>query len=248
MACATPRTLPSSPPAAARSDDREIGRLSTAATGTSNSWTIRASTSPRAVTSSSCTVASPDSTGALRFKRIGVPGATGIARGEHKPGSAGAPESALASDSAGYKWPPVPPPARRIRTSRSSFTRFGGNSRPRPTARNAGQEADAEQTDYERRAAVTDEGQRHAGHRPRRRRHADVDKSLKHERRGDAHRQIKPESIVGVRRYANAAVGEREKEQQHRCGTHESELLSDDRIDEVGVRFGQIPELLAALT
>src|SRR5215472_1983902 len=96
--CATPRTLPNNPAAAARSDERDNGLLSTATTGTSNSLAMRSPTSVRSVTRSS---SGPASAGASSDRRIGVPGATGIARGEQSPGSAGAPESALASDSAG---------------------------------------------------------------------------------------------------------------------------------------------------
>src|SRR5438309_9681204 len=79
-------------------------------------------------------------------------------------------DSACATAIAGNKCPPVPPP--------EINTRMPYPSHLLALSRNVHQYADREQRDRQRRATITDEGQRNAGGRQRDRDRRDVDERL----------------------------------------------------------------------
>ena len=100
----------------------------------------------------------------------------------------------------------------------------------------------------ERRAARRDERQGLA----RRREHADgapdVQERLEHEHDGDRTREHGAEVVTRSTGDAHARPQQHEERCDHDKRTDEAELLADDRIDEVGLRFGQVQVLLTRVS
>src|SRR5689334_5208515 len=132
-------------------------------------------------------------------------------------------------------WPPVPPPA----ISRRMDDSLAG-ARPAldGLARDRQQDADGGEAHDERRAAGADERQRDAGDRQQRNDDADVDERLQTEPGGDAGREQRAERVRRPERGPDAGDGQDAEQGDDDEGSHEPELLADDREDEVvpGVR------------
>src|SRR6266513_900385 len=149
--------------------------------------------------------------------------------------------SARATASAGNRCPPVPPPAIKRRIFPLSRVRVGPC---RALAGDAQQHADRSQRAGQRRASVTEERQRHAGHRERVGDGGHVEQRLEGDPGGDRGGERDAERVRRPHRSAVSAPGEEEKSEHHESGADEARLLADDREDEVGVGFGQPAVLL----
>ena len=150
-------------------------------------------------------------------------------------------------------WPAGP--RRRRRRCRTSWPRArrraagprrtGGRSARSPHVLPAGAVGDHEQQREQdevrddRRAAVGDEGQRHAGQRDELRDAADDDEDLQAEDRRQPRRQQLGERVPGQRRGLEAALDDEEVDADDGGRADEPELVDDDRVDEVRLRGGQ---------
>src|SRR5216683_260963 len=145
--------------------------------------------------------------------------------------------NARATASAGYRCPPVPPPA--IKSLICPPER-----RSCATSGDAEQDADRRQGGRQRRSAIAEERQRHprdgqgVGHR----RH--VQQRFKGDPRRDRGREPDAKTIRGAQRGPVAPQSEEEKADHHERGADEAGLLADDRKDEVRVRLRQPAVLL----
>src|SRR5579872_3303014 len=109
--------------------------------------------------------------------------------------------NARATASAGNRWPPVPPPVIK------SLIRLTivPQRRPRPAARDAQQHSDAGEGGGQRRAAIAEERQRHAGDRKGVGHGRHVEQGLEGDPRRDRGRQRHAESIGRAQRGPVAA-------------------------------------------
>ena len=109
------------------------------------------------------------------------------------------------------------------------------------------QDADAGQGDEDRRSARRDERERDALGGDEAQDHADVEEGLKQNGSGDAEGENAGEGILGAKGHAEAANGEHDEQGHDDDGADEAEFLADVGEDEVGLRFGEVKELLHAL-
>src|SRR5439155_6427753 len=147
----------------------------------------------------------------------------------------------------GYTCPAVPPPAITIRMRPSPLPfhrRVAWIDGRRSSDRY--QRAHRDQRHDQRRSSERHERQRDAGDRKHARGASEVDERLCPQPRRDARGE---ESAEGVRRAdgdAHARVDEDAEERQHDQLAEETELLAEDREDEVGVCVRHVQPLLSA--
>ena len=72
---------------------------------------------------------------------------------------------------------------------------------------------------------------------------ADVDQRLTGQPRHESHRQHAAEALGRAHRGPDAEPHEGAQQDQDECGADETQFLSDDREDEVGLRVGEEPPL-----
>src|SRR5487761_911218 len=145
--------------------------------------------------------------------------------------------NACATASAGYRCPPVPPPA--IKSLISPPER-----RSCATSGDAEQHPDRRQRGRDSRAAVAEERQRHAcdGQRVGHGRH--VQQRFKADPRRDRRGQSDAEPVGRAQRRAVATQPEEQEPEHDERRAEEPRLLPDDREDEVRVSLRQPPVLL----
>src|ERR1035438_3840220 len=138
---------------------------------------------------------------------------------------------------AGKTWPPVPPPAIKSFTCLCFFRLLAD------VQEHAGSQQHHQQT----RAAIADErewnafGRHHAEH------HHEVDERLAEDHCRDAQREQPAKPIGGGKRCAQSAPRINPEKGNHQNGADESQLFADHCVDEIGVRFRKIKELLFTL-
>src|SRR5437763_536450 len=145
--------------------------------------------------------------------------------------------SASATASAGSTWPAVPPAAITHRSSTRCCT-AGGDVK---------EDADGQERDDERRAAVGDERQGNPGQRREPEHRREIDHRLAAHERHEADREALAERVLAPQRNAQAGVGERSERGDARRHADEAELLADDAEDHVGVGLRQVVDLHDAL-
>jgi hypothetical protein len=106
------------------------------------------------------------------------------------------------------------------------------------------QHAHTEQADEQRRTAIADERQRDALRRQQSEYHAHVHERLDRDHRREPEGNERPEPVFRAHRDLQAAPRDHAEANQNRRRTDQAELLADHRVDEVGVRFRQIEQLL----
>src|SRR3972149_2828579 len=111
--------------------------------------------------------------------------------------------------------------------------------------RNVKEHSRREHRHEQRRAAERDERQRQALRRQEPGDDAQVHDRLGGDEDRDPQRQVRAEGLGGAEPDPQAAPREHDEQADDRQGADEPELLADDREDEVGVRLGQVEELLA---
>src|SRR4030088_2717147 len=138
------------------------------------------------------------------------------------------PRNACATASAGYRCPPVPPPAI------NSLIRFS-KYRSCPTAGDAEQHTHSRESRRDRRAAIAEERERHAGDGQRvgHRRH--VQQRFKADPCRDRGRQANAEAIRGPQRGTVTAQREEEKSKHDQRRADQPSFLTQDRKYEVRV-------------
>ena len=109
------------------------------------------------------------------------------------------------------------------------------------------EDANPGQGEEEAGAAGGDEGQWDSLGGEEREHHADVEEGLKEDRGCESEGGEARKRICGAEGGAEAAVSEDAEEDEDGHGAEEAELFSDVGVDEVGLRFGKIEELLHAL-
>src|SRR6267378_1155058 len=139
--------------------------------------------------------------------------------------------SASATARSGLTCPPVPPPTRSTR--HACPLRGSGST-------NVQEDTHGDEPDTERAAAVRDKGEGDAGHRHEARDDGHVHPRLEAEPDRDAGREQGAGRVLRAERDTDAAEREREEEQDDKEGSCETELVTEDREDGVGVRVGQI--------
>src|SRR5262249_24359682 len=144
--------------------------------------------------------------------------------------------SSSAIASAGSTWPAVPPAAIRHLNCRSSAT-----------ARDVKEDADRDECHHETRPAVRDERKRDPGQRRQPEDRGEIDRGLAADERGDTWGEPLAERVAALESGLEAGPREEHVGEDQRHRTDEPELLADDREDHVGVRFGQVMDLLHAL-
>src|SRR5206468_3776775 len=148
------------------------------------------------------------------------------------------PRSASATASDGSTWPAVPPAAIR------HASLLGDDP---VIHRDVKEDPDRAEEAGEARASVGDERQRDAGQRREPENGREVDRGLAADEGGDACCKSLAKRVAAVQRDAKARVGEERERADHRRRADETELLADDGEDHVGVRFGQVEDLLHAV-
>src|SRR6266498_5823247 len=138
--------------------------------------------------------------------------------------------------SAGSTCPAVPPAAIRHLTCRSSAT-----------SRDVKEDSDGDELDNETRAAVGHEREWNSGQRREAEDGGEVDPGLTADERGQARGEPLAERITALERRLQAGPREEDVGEEHGGGSDEAELLADDGEDHVGVRLGQVVDLLHAL-
>src|SRR4051794_35654683 len=144
--------------------------------------------------------------------------------------------SASATASDGATSPPVPPAAISARSCRSSAT-----------TRDVKEHADREEGDNERRAAVRDERERDSGQRREAEHGGEVDRRLARDQGRDPGGEPLAERVLALQGEPQARVGERAVARDEDGSADEPELLADHREDHVGVRLGEVMDLLDPL-
>src|SRR5579864_415110 len=148
--------------------------------------------------------------------------------------------NACATASAGYRCPPVPPPAIRSLICLTILPQSG----TRAVAGDAQQQSDRRQRGRHRGAAVAEKGQRHArdGERVGHGRH--VEQRLEGDPRGDGGGQGHAKGVGRAERGAVAAHPEEQEAEHDQRGAEKPCLLPDYGEDEVRVRLRQPAVLL----
>src|SRR5207249_213337 len=148
--------------------------------------------------------------------------------------------NARATASAGYRCPPVPPPAIKRRITLTIVPQ----RRTRAVAGDAQQDPDRGQRRGERGAPVAEKRQGHARDRKRvgDRRHAE--QRLEGHPRGDRGSERPPEPVRRTQRRAITADAEPQEAEHHQRRPAQTGLLADDGEDEVGVRLREPAVLL----
>src|SRR5579862_7071298 len=151
-----------------------------------------------------------------------------------------------ATASAGKTWPPVPPPAI------SSFKFLGSAGSPSaflssPLLADVEEHAGRQKHDEQAGATIAYKRQRDAlrWHHPQH--HAEIDERLGRHHHRDTHRQEAAEVVRGAKGGAQPTPGVGGKESQNDGASDEAEFLAQDRENEIGVRLGNIEELLLTL-
>src|SRR5438034_10256740 len=147
--------------------------------------------------------------------------------------------NARATASAGYRCPPVPPPAIKSLITAPIVSQRGA----RTVARDAQENAHGRERGRERGAAVAEKRQRDASDRKRVGDRGHVEQRLECDPRRDRGRERHPEPVRGAQRGAVAADAKDQEAKHHQRGADQPRLLADDGEDEVRVGFRQPPVL-----
>src|SRR6266852_4229830 len=139
-------------------------------------------------------------------------------------------------------WPPVPPPA-IINTPLSPMS----ESPLARLLRKIEKQADRDEARDQRRSAVAHQRQRQSlgGHEAKR--DADVDERLDRDHHGEPERGVEIEALLAESRDPEAAPNQKGKGRNHGDRADESQLLADNRENEVGVRLGKEEEFLPSV-
>src|SRR5437773_2364549 len=148
--------------------------------------------------------------------------------------------NARATASAGYRCPPVPPPAIKSLITASIVSQC----RTRAVAGDAEQDPHGRESGRQGGAAVAEERKRHARDRQGVGDRGHVQQRLEGDPGRDRGRESHAEAIRGPQRRPVAAHSENQESEHHQRRADEAGLLADDGEDEVGVRLRQPPVLL----
>src|SRR5437764_2910681 len=148
--------------------------------------------------------------------------------------------NARATASAGYRWPPVPPPAIKSLITTPIVPQRG----TRPVAGDAQQDAYAREGRGQGGPAVAEERQRHACDGQRVGHGGHVQQRFEGDPGGDRGRERHAEPVGGPERRPVAANPEDDEPEHDQGGADQAGLLADDGENEVRVRLGQPAVLL----
>src|SRR6185503_18610156 len=159
--------------------------------------------------------------------------------------SAPSARSASATAIAGTTWPAVPPAAITILGAVTAALHSAQVRRS--AAGDVEQQPHRAQQHDQRRRAGRDERQRHAGERRETENGVDVEQRLAQDQAGEAAGEELRVGALGVAGGPQSRVPDHAVEAQQGADSRQAELLPDDGEDEVGVRFGEIEDLLVGL-
>src|SRR5882724_7286426 len=142
---------------------------------------------------------------------------------------------------AGKTCPPVPPPAI------SNFTARVRSSCLCRLLRNIQKHSGGQQHDEQTGSAVADEWERNSFRRHHAEHHREIDQRLAQHHGRDAQREQPPKPVGCGKRRAHAAPAIDNEERDHNRRADEAEFFRNHGINEIGVRFWQVEELLLAL-
>src|SRR6267378_7051190 len=143
--------------------------------------------------------------------------------------------SASATARSGLTCPPVPPPTRSTR--HACPLRGSGST-------NVQEDTHGDEPNTERAAAIRDKGEGDAGHRHEARDDGHIHPRLEAEPHGDPDGEHRARRILCPERKAHPPEPETEEQEDDQKRSGEAELVTEYREDRVGVRVGQVTELL----
>src|SRR5579875_242747 len=109
------------------------------------------------------------------------------------------------------------------------------------------QNAQARERAQQRTSAGADHGERNAFGRHHSQNDAHIDQALHHHGGGDAQGEVAAEIVIHAEGGAPAAPEDEEEAEQQTARTNQAKLFADDRVNEIGMRLGEVEELLAAV-
>src|SRR5207247_4786819 len=110
------------------------------------------------------------------------------------------------------------------------------------------QQTDTDQHHQKIRAAITDEREWQSFVWQRARDDADIDKRLQGDQKRDARTEQQPKQLPRIPRNINPTNHQHNERQDHQQGGDQTQFLTDDRKNKIGVVFGNETELLATFT